>query len=148
MSKFTAGTLLLIFGLLVSCTTENSDRSESTDPAITQNVLDHHWETFVNNDLEGVMEDYTEESILITPDTTFRGLDAIRENFITAFELFPEESSTLTLNKSVVEQDVGYILWEASTEQFELRYATDTFIIRDGKIIRQTYAGVTDRQLQ
>lgn len=150
MSKYSIslGTLLLVLGLMVGCTTENPGRSDSTDPAVTQEVLDHHWETFVNNDLEGVMEDYTDESILITPDTTYRGLDAIRENFKKAFESFPIESSTLTLNKSVVVKDVGYILWQASTENFELRFATDTFIIRDGKIIRQTYGGVTDQQLQ
>lgn len=134
--------------VLTSCGSEKSDDSKSIDPAMTQKVLDHHWETFVNNDLEGVMEDYTEESVLITPDTTYRGLDAIRENFVNAFKAFPSGGSTLTLNKSVVEKDVGYILWQASTEDFELRFATDTFIIRDGKIIRQTYGGVTNQDLQ
>lgn len=146
MTKYSLCILALIV-FVAGCASENSEVSESIDPAITQEVLDHHWETFVNNDLEGVMEDYTEESILITPDTTYRGLDAIRDNFIRAFEAFPTENSTLTLNKSVAEKDIGYILWEASTENFELRYATDTFVIRDGKIIRQTYAGVTDQDL-
>lgn len=147
MTKYTIYTVIFML-VLASCVSEKSDESESIDPAMTQKVLDHHWETFVNNDLEGVMEDYTEESVLITPDTTYRGLDAIRENFVNAFEAFPSGGSTLTLNKSVVEKDVGYILWQASTEDFELRFATDTFIIRDGKIIRQTYGGVTNQDLQ
>lgn len=147
MTKYTIHSVIFML-VLVSCVTEKSDESELIDPAMTQKVLDHHWETFVNNDLEGVMEDYTEESVLITPDTTYRGLDAIRENFVNAFEVFPSGNSTLTLNKSVVEKDVGYILWQASTEDFELRFATDTFIIRDGKIIRQTYGGITDQDLQ
>lgn len=114
----------------------------------TRAVLEHHWDTFKNNDLEGVMEDYTEESILITPDKTYRGLEEIRENFIQAFEAFPIDQDPLTLKKSVVEKDVGYIIWEASTRDMELRFATDTFIIRDGKIIRQTYGGITQDELE
>lgn len=112
------------------------------DEAVTQAVLDHHWETFVSNDLEGVMEDYTEESVLITPDATYVGLEEIRQNFINAFKAFPARHSKLTLNQSKVVKDIGYILWEADTPEMNLTYATDSFIIRNGKIIRQTYAGV------
>lgn len=130
------------------CMPDQAGEAESIDPEVTRQVLDHHWQTFRDNDLEGVMEDYTEESILITPDTTYKGLDAIRQNFILAFEAFPAEENPLTLNKSVVVEDVGYILWEASTPEFELLFATDTFIIRDGKIIRQTYGGITEQDLE
>lgn len=131
-----------------ACTSEQTAEMESIDPEVTKQVLDHHWQTFMDNDLEGVMEDYTEESILITPDTTYKGLEAIRQNFVRAFEAFPAEENPLTLHKSVVEKDVGYILWEASTPEFELLFATDTFIIRDGKIIRQTYGGITAEELE
>lgn len=133
---------------ITGCSSDQPTETESIDEEVTRQVLDHHWQTFRDNDLEGVMEDYTEESILITPDTTYKGLDAIRQNFIQAFEAFPAEEDPLTLHKSVVEQDVGYILWEASTPEFELLFATDTFIIRDGKIIRQTYGGITARELE
>ena len=109
----------------------------------TKAVLDHHWETFKANDLDGVMADYTEESILITPDHTFKGLKEIRENFIFAFSLFPKDQATLKLNKSVIQSDVGYIIWEAKSPKINLTFATDTFIIKNGKISRQTYAGVT-----
>lgn len=134
---------LLLLALTVSCTPQKSDSTNSAiDEATTKRVLDHHWATFQANDLEGTMADYTEESVLITPDRTYRGLNEIRENFVNAFKAFPSGDATLTLNKSVVSGDVGYILWEASTPAFNLTYATDTFIIQNGKIIRQTYAGV------
>ncbi|GAA4433742.1 hypothetical protein GCM10023188_23690 [Pontibacter saemangeumensis] len=110
----------------------------------TQEVLDHHWEAFSQNDMEAVMADYTEESVLITPDRTYAGLEEIRTNFENAFKAFPKDQTTFQLNKSVVEGDVAYILWQAKTPAFNLSYATDTFIIRDGKIISQTYAGVAD----
>jgi hypothetical protein len=57
------------------------------------------------------------------------------------FEI-PKDSATLTLDKSIVQQDVGYIIWQATTPKFKLTFGTDTFIIQNGKIIRQTYAGV------
>lgn len=149
--KISNGLLLLfLMGMTTfsGCKSKDSNEIESIDPEVTRQILDHHWQTFRDNDLEGVMEDYTEESILITPDTTFRGLEAIRQNFIQAFEAFPVEENPLTLHKSIVEQDVGYILWEASTPEFELLFATDTFIIRNGKIIRQTYGGITSQEVE
>jgi hypothetical protein len=134
--------ILTAFLFASSCSSDSSH--ESIDEGNTQEVLDHHWETFVSNDLEGVMEDYTEESVLITPNATYSGLEEIRGNFINAFKAFPTGSAKLTLNNSIVVQDVGYILWEADAPEFNLTYATDTFIIRNGKILRQTYAGVTE----
>ena len=108
----------------------------------TAKVLDHHWQAFGANDLEAVMADYTDESILITPDKTFKGLKEIRDNFVFAFTIFPKGKSTLKLRKSIVQQEVGYITWEATTPKTKKSFNTDTFIIHDGKIVRQTYAGL------
>ena len=126
---------------MVACT-QNENSGDQISEEKTKEILDHHWMAFQKNDLEATMEDYIEESVLITPNATYKGLGQIRENFVSAFQAFPKDSSKFTLNKSVVVNDVGYILWQAKTPKFELSYATDTFIIREGKIIRQTYAGV------
>lgn len=147
MIRSTLVTTIFSILLLGGCTQNTDTQQTSVDPDMTQQVLDHHWETFVANDLEGVMADYTEESVLITPDATYRGLDEIRDNFINAFETFPSDSSTLTLTKSVVNQEIGYITWEAQTPGFELLFGTDTFVIKNGKIVQQTYGGFTDQQL-
>lgn len=139
MKKFF--TIILLACLFsTGCSSDSSDGE--IDEAQTQAVLDHHWDTFVNNDLDGVMEDYTDESILITPNGTFMGLEQIRGNFVNAFKAFPTQGADLTLNTNLAVKDVGYILWDAETPEFILTYATDTFIIRNGKIIRQTFAGV------
>jgi len=136
--------------LIFACTAQHKPAVEAAiaDNAIneeqTRQVLAHHWDAFKGNDLEGTMADYTEESILVTPDKTFRGLEEIRANFVAAFKAFPKDSSTLTLNKNTVSKDIGYIVWSAATPTFQLVYATDTFIIQNGKILRQTYAGLMD----
>lgn len=118
--------------------------SENTNEDRTKQALDHHWEAFTQNNLDEVMADYVEESVLITPDATFKGLAQIRKNFENAFIKFPKDGTVFLLNKSVIDRDVAYILWQAKTPAFNLTYGTDTFIIRNGKIIRQTYAGVVD----
>jgi len=161
----------LMILLLANCSEKKSDAaltstgtavpSDSTDvsaegadtPAIrtavasiseesTKKVLEHHWDAFQANDLEATMADYTEESILITPDKTFKGLQEIRDNFVFAFTIFPKGKSTLKLRKSIVQHEVGYITWEATTPKTKKSFNTDTFIIHDGKIVRQTYAGL------
>ncbi|MEO5601657.1 MAG: nuclear transport factor 2 family protein [Cyclobacteriaceae bacterium] len=131
----------LLICAVTSCV-KNENNTDQISEEKTKAVLNHHWIAFQANDLEATMEDYVEESVLITPNATYTGLDQIRENFVDAFKMFPKDSSSLTLNKSLAVKDVGYILWQAKTPGFNLSYATDTFIIRDGKIIRQTYAGV------
>lgn len=128
----------IVFG----CTTRQSNSSDLSDEAATKAVLEHHWRSFQENDLEGTMADYSEESILITPDKIYKGLKEIRGNFESAFAAFPKQSTIMQLNKSVVQHDVGYIIWEATSPTVKLTYGIDTFIIRNGKIIRQTYAGV------
>ncbi len=112
------------------------------DEAETRRVLDHHWKAFIGNDLEETMKDYAEESVLITPTVTYRGIEEIRANFIDAFRKFPKDAGSFNLQSSQVVKDVGYILWTAETPTFTLAFGTDTFIIRDGKIVRQTFAGV------
>ena len=136
--------ILLLVLLYASCDVKtNVNVNTAPDEAKTQEILDHHWNTFQANDLDGVMADYTEESVLITPDKTVSGLTELRKHFADVFLLFPKDSTTLKLDKSVVNKDVAYIIWSADAPKFDITYGTDTFIIRDGKIVRQTYAGVT-----
>ncbi len=88
------------------------------------------------------MADYTDESVLITPDKTVSGLTELRDHFANVFKLFPKDSTTLKLDKSVINKDVAYIIWSADAPKIDISYGTDTFIIKDGKIVRQTFAGV------
>jgi hypothetical protein len=133
---------LLPLLFVCACATKPATTSTGINEDQTKKVLQHHWDAFQGNDLEGTMADYTEQSILITPDKTYKGLAEIRANFVAAFGAFPKASSSLKLTKSIVNQDIGYIIWEATTPSFNLTFATDTFIIQNGKIVRQTYAGV------
>lgn len=125
--------------ILASCSP--GAKMANVDEAVTKQVLDHHLQTFQANDLDGVMADYTEASVLVTPDRTYKGLAEIRENFVGAFQALPASGTTMTVSKSVVTGGVAYIVWKATTPTLDFKFATDTFIVEGGKIVSQTYAG-------
>jgi hypothetical protein len=106
----------------------------------TQEVLEHHLETFGAGDME-ILEDYDEDSIVVTPDRTYRGIDEIREFFEGLFADFGQEGSEADVPVQKVEGDVAYITWHGETPDNVYEFCTDTFIVEDGIITTQTYGG-------
>ena len=91
--------------------------------------------------VDAVMEDFTNDSVLITPDVTYRGLAEIRQFYTTFLNGLPKGLfDAFKMNRQEVVGDVAYILWEAKPW---LLLATDTFVIRDGKFLFQTFAAYT-----
>ena len=134
---------ILLVALLVSSSVlvfgQNS--SKKVDEATTLAVFQHHSKALGENNLDEIMADYTEESVVITPDGTFSGLAEIRKAFVELVKAFPTKGSTFNVIKTAVKNDLFYIVWSAKTPVVEFNYATDTFIIQGGKILRQTFAG-------
>jgi len=106
----------------------------------TANTLAHHLESLVDGDVDALMSDYSDSSVLITPDGPLRGLSEIRRLFskITT-NILPSGSEFEVLRKEV-EGDVAYTVWRGTSAHFNFLIGTDTFIIRDGKIACQTFA--------
>ena len=109
---------------------------------LTQAVLNNHLESFGKNDRDGLLSDYTEESVLITPDSIYKSLEQISGLYEGLVPLFPAEGTVLEMDKMIVDGGMAYIIWHASTPVIEVPFATDSFIIKDGKIIHQTFAGI------
>jgi ketosteroid isomerase-like protein len=104
-------------------------------------VLDHHLAAFGAADVDQVMIDYADEAVFYTPDGPVRGAVAIREAFRRIFaDVFPREGSTLELRQRLAEEDVAYIVWSAETPTARIPIGTDTFVIRNGKILMHTFA--------
>ena len=88
--------------------------------------------------VDAVMKDYSDASVLITHDATFRGLAEIRRFFTSLLE-GPSRGfvEALEMQRQEVVGEMAYILWEAKPW---FRFATDTFVFRDGKILFQTFS--------
>jgi len=103
----------------------------------TQEVLDHHLQAF-GEGLESILSDYDDNSCVISQQGIFRGLSEIRDFFVAFVEGMPEGMmDVFKVTTTVVDGEVAYITWEA-LPWFPL--GTDTFIIRDDKILYQTFA--------
>jgi ketosteroid isomerase-like protein len=102
--------------------------------------LMHHLNSFTNNDLEAIVTDYTDESVLITPAATYTGLKEIKAFFAELVKYFPKHKTIFELDKTVIENDMIYIIWHAKSPSAIVAFGTDTFVIKDGKIHQQTYA--------
>jgi ketosteroid isomerase-like protein len=102
-------------------------------------VLDHHLAAFRAGDVDAVMEDYLEESVMVTPEGEIRGLAALRDTFSTFFaDEFRPGSYEFTLDRIKIEGDIAYIVWHAASPTAIYPVGSDTFVIRDGKILVQT----------
>ena len=107
----------------------------------TAEVLDHHLAAFGAADVDEVMIDYADEAVLYTPDGPVRGAAAIREVFTKIFaDVFPRVGSTLEMRQRFAEGDVAYIVWSAETPTARVPIGTDTFVVRNGKIVVHTFA--------
>jgi|SRR5271166_2296859 len=119
--------------------TDMSVEQRNAVTATTQDVLTHHLNCF--GDLAGTMADYTAESRFFTPDGLLRGSEAIRRFFVRLFEEFAKPGMSFEMLRQEVDGDTAYIVWKAETADNRFELGTDTFIMRNGKIVTQTFAG-------
>lgn len=96
----------------------------------TEAVLIHHLEGFSSGDVDAVMEDYTEDSVLILPDKTLTGLDSIRAFFADLFGgLFKLGTYEFTMDRSEIAGEIAYIVWHSANDGVDVKLGTDTFLI-------------------
>jgi len=111
----------------------------------TKATLDHHIAAFSAGDVDGVLEDYTDESVFLHPEGVVHGREALRGMYAELLEgLFKPGTYDFTMNAVHVEGDVAFIAWEARCGSADVPLGTDTFLIRDGKIRTHTFAAKID----
>ena len=108
--------------------------------ASTKDVLTHHLDCFGKGDLAGIMADYTAASRLFTPEGILRGQAEIQPLFVKLFEEFAKPGMSFDMLRQEIDGDVAYIVWKAETADNRFELGTDTFIVRNGKIVIQTFA--------
>jgi hypothetical protein len=68
-----------------------------------------------------------------------RGTKAIRPFFQAMIAEFGKPGAVFRLKRQCVEGDYAYILWTAETADNVYELGTDTFVVRDGKIVAQSF---------
>jgi hypothetical protein len=104
----------------------------------TEAVLAHHLEAVGQGNLDEIMADYAADAVLYTPNGPLRGHDEIRPFFASLSENLPKEFwEAFTMVRQDVDGEVAYIVWAAGSIA---PLGTDTFIVRQNKILVQTFA--------
>jgi len=106
----------------------------------TSDVLDNHLKCFGENDLDGVLADYASDVVLFMPDKPLKGLAAIKPFFQAILSEFAKPGASFTMRQRYIDGDYAYILWDAETADNSYELATDTFVVRNGKIVAQSFA--------
>ena len=111
----------------------------------TEEILLKHLQAFGSGDVDAIMTDYDDASVLIMPEGPLHGTAEIRSGFESLLADFPP-GSTFELAAQIVEGEIAYIVWSGESEKLKILFATDTFVIREGKIIAQTFAAQMEKK--
>jgi ketosteroid isomerase-like protein len=110
-----------------------SDTSERT-----KDILNHHLQAVYAGDVDALLSDFTERSVLLLPDGPIRGLEQLRQFFSESLHNKPTDwLASFKMIRQDVQGDVAFIAW---SDGAATPFGTDTLVIRDGKIAVQTRA--------
>jgi hypothetical protein len=101
-------------------------------------VFAHHAEVLGAEDLDGIVSDYSEDALFITPAGVLRGTSGVRKGFEKLLGDVP--GATWTLPTQIYEDDILLLEWTAESDSAGVQVddGIDTFVFRDGLIRVQT----------
>ena len=102
----------------------------------TQEVLDSHKEAIETLNIDMLMADYAEDAVLVTPNGTILGRDAILTDFFQAsLAQFPD--MVFTYHNIVCEDDTCLLQWSGQATNADIPVGVGVLYIQDGLIQRQ-----------
>lgn len=105
----------------------------------TEVVVRRHLHTFLQQQgVDAIVSDYADDACFLSEDDAYRGKQAIGGFFETFIASLPAGAiREFALRSLRIDGDLAHITWSAGPR---LPLGTDTFIVRDGKIVSQTVA--------
>jgi uncharacterized protein (TIGR02246 family) len=101
-----------------------------------QEVFAHHVQALGAADMDGIVADYADDAVFISPSGVLRGKDGIRQAFTQMLADVPNAS--WDLKTQIYEGDVLFLEWAADAGATRADDGIDTFVFRDGLIQVQT----------
>lgn len=100
-----------------------------------EEVFAHHGQALGAGQLDDIVDDYRDDSILIVNEEVFRGKDGVRSVFTQLLHDVPAADWDLN---TVFADDVLYLEWKARSAERHVDDGVDTFVFDDGRIRVQT----------
>jgi hypothetical protein len=101
-----------------------------------QQVFAHHGQALAAGDLEQIVADYADDSVVITSSGVARGKDEIRNVFVKLLDDLPD--ANWDLKTQIFYGDLLFLEWAADSTVNRVDDGVDTFVFRDGMIWAQT----------
>jgi hypothetical protein len=101
-----------------------------------QEIFEHHGQALIAGDLDGIVSDYADDAVFITPDGIMRGKEGVRQGFVKLLKDLP--SAEWELPTMLFEDDILLLEWTAKSASAKADDGIDTFVFRDGLIRVQT----------
>jgi len=101
-----------------------------------QEIFEHHGEALMAGDLDGIVSDYAEDAVFITPEGVLHGKEGVRQGFVKLLDDLP--SAEWELPTMLFEDDILLLEWKAEAEKTKADDGIDTFVFQDGLIRVQT----------
>ena len=101
-----------------------------------EEIFAHHAQALGSGDLEGIVADYADDAVFISPAGSKHGKDGIRAAFTQLLADVPE--AAWELKTQIYEGDVLFLEWAAVADATRVDDGIDTFVFRDGQIQVQT----------
>ena len=118
--KWIGGLALLVFA---------ASQGMAAAPPSPKDVMAHHIAVVKQDDVDGILKDYAENSVVVSPDGTFIGLARVREFFKQLAAAHHDWKSFIVTQEA---KEHGVVLQkEIATGKVEV------FVVRDGKIVFQ-----------
>ncbi|ORB90045.1 nuclear transport factor 2 family protein [Mycobacterium persicum] len=101
-----------------------------------QEVFAHHGRALATGNLDEIVADYADDSVVLTSAGVARGKDAIRQVFVRLLDDLPD--AAWNLKTQIFEGDVLFLEWAADAAHHRVDDGIDTFVFADGMIRVQT----------
>ncbi|MCH9658742.1 nuclear transport factor 2 family protein [archaeon] len=117
--------------------------------AITQettDILNRQNSLFVKGDVDGLMKDFSDQAVLFTPDGVMEGAASIRKFYTEVTTNILPPGSDFKISRQEVREQTAYIVWSGESQNYRFPIGTDTFVIKGGKIVAQTFAAKIEKK--
>lgn len=109
---------------------------------MAEEVVMDHLRGYGALDVDMMMAPFAEDAKVITPERIYSGADEIREYFETLVAEFSQPGISMETHALIFEGDTALVTWSAESPQNTYTFASDTYVVEDGKIVTNTSAGL------
>jgi len=113
-----------------------------------EEVLEHHIVNLAKGDVAQVVRDYAADAFIINPFGIVRGRDELTDFFRNSVDNVLPPDTVMEITCKRIAGEVAYIVWSAESRFYSIPLGTDTFIIKNGKIVAQTFAGLMNKKTE